>query len=342
VKEMKLSLCAALALLFGAGCGADVDPIEEIKTLRVLGVRKSLPYAKPGDEVELEMLWSDGRPEAQRSPVQVTWFSGCFNPPGDQYFGCYPQLAELDVQSCLTGTGGLRCGLGDRFSLRMETPDGSPLLRPQTKPDLLPYGLAVVFFAACGGRLAPATDPNAFPLDCVDPQGKSLGPDGFVAGYSTIYAYESLTNANPVIGGLDVAGQAAQNACIDDACLTPPAADPRCGDAGVVCVKACDKDGSTTDCPEIPLKPRLDRSIVEKDTVVSGDYDEQIWVSYLVDRGGIREPLRLVNDGVKGWNEDFGTAIFAPREPGPLTVWALVRDNRGGVGWTRATLVVTP
>src|SRR5258708_1863381 len=52
-------LLGALSLSTALGCGPQFDPGNEIKTLRVLGVKKDKPYAQPGDDVNLQLLWHD-------------------------------------------------------------------------------------------------------------------------------------------------------------------------------------------------------------------------------------------------------------------------------------------
>ena len=49
----------------------------------------------------------------------------------------------------------------------------------------------------------------------------------------------------------------------------------------------------------------------------------------------MRADVKLLNDGVTGWNDAFEDEYFAPKEPGPVRIWAVVHDNRGGVGWVR-------
>ena len=50
--------------------------------------------------------------------------------------------------------------------------------------------------------------------------------------------------------------------------------------------------------------------------------------------------VRLLNDATTGFNDDFETLFYPPSEPGPVTLWAVVHDNRGGVAWARGTLWV--
>ena len=70
------------------GCGPKFDPPDQLSTLRVLGVQKDLPYAQPGQTVNLQMLWEDASPSAGR-PIQITWSEPCANPDGDLYYSCF-------------------------------------------------------------------------------------------------------------------------------------------------------------------------------------------------------------------------------------------------------------
>ena len=89
MKRALLPLLAALSLA-SVACGPEFDPSNELKTLRVLGVQKDKPYAQPGDEVTLQMLWHDALGDRDRA-VERAWVGGCVNPPGDLYYGCFAQ-----------------------------------------------------------------------------------------------------------------------------------------------------------------------------------------------------------------------------------------------------------
>jgi hypothetical protein len=94
-------------VLATVGCGADFDSPDVVKSLRVLGVRKDHPYAKPTVDpanpslVNLTMLDYDGTHKTDPSdstklrPIQRLWFSGCDNLPGDQYFTCFVRMYAL-------------------------------------------------------------------------------------------------------------------------------------------------------------------------------------------------------------------------------------------------------
>lgn len=318
-----LPLIAIASLGLTACGGDDFESPSKIQGVRVLAVKKSAPYAKPGEKVELEILYWDGKsdPDEQR-PLEVTWFGGCQNPAGDLYYGCYPQLAELFAgppsadQLQLVGTG-------NRFEVTM--PDDIISSRPPPLDDSPAYGLGYVFFTACAGRLGPppaGSETDGLPLTCYGPNDEVLGPDEFVPGYTSIYAYENLRNENPVMQDLLFDGHGASD---------EPLRIRRC------------EEGSK--CRKYELRAIIDRSSAELDPLADPAPDgspiqEQLWVNYYATRGEIERPVRLVNDATKGWNDQSESSWEVPREPGTVVFWAVVRDNRGGVDWKERRVVV--
>ena len=78
---------------------------------------------------------------------------------------------------------------------------------PPSDPTQPAYGLGYVFFAICAGEIKPISVANEldFPFGCFDEANNRLGPDDFVAGYTSIYVYKpelAITNANPAVSGL--------------------------------------------------------------------------------------------------------------------------------------------
>jgi hypothetical protein len=68
--------------------------------------------------------------------------------------------------------------------------------------------------------------------------------------------------------------------------------------------------------------------------------EEQVWVAYYITSGELKSSLRLVNDATKGFNEDHNTEYTAPAESGPVRLFAVVHDNRGGVSWQEGKIIV--
>jgi hypothetical protein len=215
------------------------------------------------------------------------------------------------------------------------------------------FGLIFSFFALCAGTLefVPPTQEGALPIGCRDEEGNLLGSDDFIIGYASMYVFpdpkapgQFFLNQNPEVLGFQVAGaDVTADTCVNAECVgTPPAAEINCDDPAndAICFDACPDDGEPT-CPEIPIKPLLGSkdTVPERDQVsieyYGRDVGEQMWINYFVDRGGVRSDVRLLNDAVTGWNDDYGTDFFAPKESGTVTIWAIARDNRGGTGWVR-------
>lgn len=342
-----LKSAVGMALSLGvSACGAEFDPPSELKTLRVLGVQKDKPYAKPGDDVIVKMLWHDASDAAGR-PIQRGFLSGCFNPIGDLYTGCFASLGDPSQIAFEVGTS-------DEFTFTI--PEDIITSRPPPPDPKQPrYGLAYLFFAACAGALVPV-EPTAdagFPLRCLDEEGTPLGPEDFVAGYSQVYVFDEFTNANPIVTGFafrDVEhGADDPFTCVGDECVveaTTPVdvENVDCDGEGERCVPACAEDGDALECDEFLLHPLIDRASVEPDSVTAAaygrDYEEQMWVNYYATRGSLRSPVRLVNDATAGFNEDYGTKFYAPKEPGPVRLFAVVHDNRGGMSWSGTTIWV--
>jgi hypothetical protein len=338
---------AALSALMSqmlTGCGPELDPISRIETLRIVGVSKSAPYARPGESVDLRLLWEDGR-QGPVPEVDTFFAFWCLNPPAGLFAECLRQPPASGREPQF---------IANSNTFTLEIPEDA--LRPSLiDPSLPQSGMAVVFYGVCAGRLdgavvqdgglnaevlSGAADGEALIPRCLDDDGNELGPDDFVVGYSTILVYEELRNENPEITGFRVNGQDVAIDCIDEECDAPfevPELDGCEGD--VACLKACEDDGALFLCDQIEITALVDESSAEQDSYAQVAYgtevQESIWVSYFIDRGNVSPPVKLVNDAARGWQEDYSSAIFAPKDPGPLRIWAAVRDNRGGISWVR-------
>jgi hypothetical protein len=319
------------------GCGAELDRVSELAGLRVIAVQKDKPYAQPGDTIAMKMLFVDASEEEGR-PIQIGWLSGCIDPPGDLFQGCFaggfdPALASFEQGEALTD-----------FSFTLP-PDIISRRPPAQDPRQPPYGIAVVFFAACAGTLSFDFGSTAgFPIRCLDADGRALLSRDFVAGYSTIYSFEGFPNANPLVNGFSFRGEdvSPEFSCVADGCLEPgpdPATLPE-----LLTVPHCPEDGDPAACDPIPLRALVDPASAEPDSVTAAAYgrnfQEQLWVSYYATDGRLRSDTRLVNDATRGWNAEHGTDFYAPSEPGVVRLFAAVHDNRGGVAWTGVSIAV--
>lgn len=352
-------LTLALSLAGALGCGEDFDPASQVDSLRVLGVRKSAPYARPGQSVDLELLWHDAIPDRPRP--QIAWLALCENPDGDLFTGCLSSRPSLDP-SRISLPDPVAERANDHFSFATSANIISS--RPPPKdPGLVPYGLDYVFFAVCAGSLALQPEAQQSPLVCYqeldDEPGFSAGDQqldsrDFVFGYTEIFSYDELDNANPLVDGvefdgrllypgqppLDSNGEALdapaltpEDFCIGSGCSPAPAfEDPS------VCPEALSYPPCAGDCPSLRISPLVDPASAELDVVSSGQSDvllEQMWVNYYATAGEVGDEVTLLNDAIEGWQADYGTD-YAPSEEAAVSyLWSVAHDNRGGSQWAR-------
>jgi hypothetical protein len=351
VRTLALAACAGLLAL--AACSPGYEAQATLSSLRVLAVKKSLPYAHPGDEVKLSVLLHDGRDPAKKADkVEVSWFSGCENPVGDAFAACFLQFPELYVPENPAGKGfEFSYTLKDDIISGRSAPAGG---------GSTPFGLSFVFFTACAGHLGAAPKGESFPVACFTEDGERVGSDGFVVGYSQIFAYDEIANHNPVITGFQIDDQdlaapapGGPIECIGDDCVAleqsesqadAPAPDddaPECT-TEPWCIERCTKT-RLDDCPKHSVKALLDKDENRENDEVSPkregkDILEQMWINYYVDESKLDGEIKLLQDATEDWYEKHGTKFFAPQKPGPFHVWAVAHDNRGGAEWIRVRL----
>lgn len=373
--SLRRSLLGALALAafggpaLGSGCAGGFAPPSQVDGLRVLSVQADKPYGvdcapctpppggtckptcKLASQVTFEMTHADGLSEPDHvRGLQILWLGGCFNPPGDAYYGCYPQLAGLlkgfDLAKLLaSGT----VGLGDTFTLSL--PPNLISGRPKAPPGTTPYGLAYVFFAVCAGKLGAAPTEGtglagSFPIGCFDEKGNRLGADSFVPGYTQVYAFSDFrSNENPVVLGMTIEGRPLRDGFTADACSVSP--DDRLAPAG------CGRPDPFKDCTSYDLDVVVPDDVAELDpSGVSQDgspLHETVWVDYFTDQGSLDSPVKLVSDATTGIQRNHGVRWIGPprrerdaEDPGPVPVnlWAVVHDARGGETVIHRTLEV--
>jgi hypothetical protein len=350
-------LPALLVLGALSGCNDKLPPGSSLDGVRVLAVQLDPPFGRPGAAVALTMASVDTRPAAEVAlrPLQVAWFGGCFDPVGDAPDQCIAAmegwiagLSPAQIAGHEPPPAGLGAGLigqgtsfsvtlpADLISARPPTPDGSP-----------PFGIAQVYFAACGGELRAiprSASPQGFPVGCFDPAtGEALGAHDLVVGNAQIRAYDALSNQNPMITGLTMEGHPlGQQACAKDADC---AASEGCG-AAHACLpvaQAC-HEGKVDDCPKITFGAVVDPATIDlDDTGASFPTRENVWVSYFTTSGQFADEVRLVSGpdiAPRAPADCEGTWQIAPSFTGEATLWAVARDGRGGVSWASHGVIV--
>lgn len=368
----------ALALVGGgwlASCGPRGFPDEAlVDSVRILATRADLPYAKPGDTVTLTVLATDQRP-AKPEPMLVYWLPDlltgqpfCENPANDAYYSCFTPpdagaiaLAASDAGAAdgTAGTGSLPCAnLQPGIDLSPCLPPPGPTFaislpkdiitsHPVVMGALVPYGVAIVFNMACAGHpeILPANPSNlsvnALPVGCFDKDHSLLGADSYVVGYATVYAYDSLTNQNPVLTDVLFQGKGLEAGVLGDSSAEQDAGSP---DASGVVIPHCTASKSS-ECPSFSFDVAVPPSSQERDPLDLGSngqpLGEQIWVDYYITAGSLSQDARLLYDPTVGKVTTATSTLYqAPTTPTAATFWVVVHDNRGGVGWDVVPFVV--
>lgn len=354
---------AALALtgaVLANGCGASFLPLSKLTTLRVLAVTIDQPYPQPGDTVTFDLFTVDARPgsEVATPELNTVWFT-CEDPPGDQYFACFavsgagglfgiPDGAPIPDRLCKEDLEALPPGvvpIGP--TLTYEVPDDLISRRP--KPTAGPYyGLTYAFFIVCDGCLEFVPPPDEvgragyFPLRCVTPEGEVVGPDGFTVGYTQIYAFEDArSNENPLMTGMTLGGAELSDDPGQMAVVAPCAVTDEERQAPLTC-------GATDPferCPTLDLTVTVPDDVAEPDPYAlrldGTPFFEAVWVSYFTEGGDLSSAIKLVADAESGLLEDFSTKWLPPAQEGPVDLYAVIRDNRGGSSIIKRTVLVS-
>lgn len=339
-------------------CGVEFDSIGQLDGLRVLGVENDTPLPKPGETVNLRMVYHDtGDDDGAARDISFFWLAGCENPPNDAYQGCLVLFGEVaaklgealsaeataeEVSELIAelASAGVTFGFGDTF----QTQVSADIISQQAGVDAA-YGLSFVFFAACAGELRPETTEDGFPVACYDELGERLSARDFVAGYTSMYSYEAQENRRPKIIGMRIAGTEVPRSrlCINEECeaLVP---DPdRACDSKAPRVSRCQDGAVRQTCPKLDVSVIVDADSVDQDAPLSLGGEaapEPMWVNYHTDRGSFTSDLSLINDIESGFRSNPETQYLVAETPGPAFIWAAVRDNRGGFAWARTSICV--
>jgi hypothetical protein len=319
-------------------------------------------YAKPGDTVLLSVLAADGR-TSKPEPMVIYWFPVtfaapltlplpskdfvCEDPANDAYFACFASL--VDGAPVDGGAGGTKLPIAPGIDLSPYLPPPSPTFSVTLSQDIIkkhtpvagttyPYGIAIVFNMACAGHpeLLPQNSSNLsfnqLPVGCFDKNGNPVDSDSYVVGYATIYAFETLTNQNPVISQMVYQGKDMDGGFVGDSGVADVGS---FGDAGIVVppCTATNAEGCPTYSFDIDV-PDSSWEVDPQDLGPNGQpLHEQIWVDYYWTAGNFSDDSRLVYDPTLGYVGGTAVTMTAPATPMAATFWAVVHDNRGGVAW---------
>jgi hypothetical protein len=295
ILRARLAACAWLVLCAGgSGCDSPFQPGSHIDRLRLLALSAEQPFVRPGERASLTLLVADAQGQ-EAEPPRFAWAS-CAQPEATSVDACLRALdGEWTEYDPSTGP------------LELEIPgDALSGLPDSARPSAF-HGVAVV---ACPGSIASG-DTSGVPVTCRDPGGSLLPITEFDVGVKRIFVRERDRNDNPRIAGLRWDGRAWPE---DEIPTALPCA------AGIDDVE---------DCPErTQHRISIDARAAEAGIDENGTkFDEQLIVQAYATQGVFRDEVRIAEDGAHVW------AAQAVRGEELATLWFVVRDDRGGVGW---------
>jgi hypothetical protein len=293
-----LSALSALSVVLLAACGATFDPGSRVTTERLLAVAADQPYARPGDTVKLQALAFDpaGR------PTTFGW-ALCVNPAASTPLGCLAELAAQAERAHVPPA--VVVSPDPTFTLTVPS-DALSSLPPGGRPSAS-IGVLTI---ACPGVLT-LVPSQGLPYTC-EAGGRALDTHEAILGMKRIFIRAKDVNANPAIAAVTWDGAAWPEAEVKE-------------------VSACaehtnvyeDCDGESHHVAAVAAAGVREVGIDENGTA----FEEQVIVQYYATEGIFEHDVKTAADPETGWK---ARDVSRGRT---VTLWLVLRDDRGGVRW---------
>jgi hypothetical protein len=235
--------------------------------------------------------------------VPVSWAS-CARPLSPSALGCVQVLPK-----------GSPLATGPTFSLTLPATalDGVPDVAKKT-----------VFFGAvqvaCPGAVSTTGGPEGLPVRCDDPSGRALKLGDYELAVKRVYVRATDRNQNPAIARITWDGAEWPEAEVKAMAACDSATTNRFDDCG----------GESHTLAIVPADGAAERGVDE----TGAQYAEQLLAQYYSTEGLFEYQAK---DGVRS------TTTFKARKGAAgktLTLWFVLRDDRGGVGWVSRKIAV--
>ncbi len=300
-----LGSLGSLGLLATTSCAPDFDPVSRVVTLRVLAQQTDLPFAKPGETVNISSLSYD----PQGRTLNWAW-AACVNPAESTVQGCLDKIAD---DATATGTPIILAQGPDMSHFSYTVPSDALSSLPEKARPAAQIGVLSV---ACPGDLSLQTDSNNLPFTCREPgTGRALALDEFIFGMKRIQVRQTDRNQNPIIEQVTFDG-----------------ADWPEGE--VKQVTACDTDNNDykpcSDASKHKISARPSAASTESGTTEFGvAFSEQVIIEYYATDGVFEYEIKIASSPETGW------AARKAASGKDLTLWMVVHDDRGGATWAQ-------
>jgi hypothetical protein len=302
-KLATIGFLLGLSSLFA--CAADFDPGARVSSYRVLGQQADVPFAKPGETVNISSLSYDplGR--------SVTWAWGaCVNPEASTVQGC---LDKIEADAAASGSSPILAQGPELSHFSYTVPADTLASLPD---DAKASAMIGILSIACPGDLSFEQGSNNLPFSCKEiGTGRVFALDEYIVGLKRIQVRATDRNQNPQIAQVTFDG-----------------ADWPEGE--VKQVIACDTDNNDyKPCADdtrhqIAARPTAD-SVESGRTEFGADFNEQVIVEYYATEGVFEYEVKIAEEPETGW------AARKAASGQDLTLWMVVHDDRGGAIWTQ-------
>jgi hypothetical protein len=301
---MGRSICGVLL----AACTMEFDPSSQVSGVRILAMQADLPYAKPGERVNLKALVVDGQGRT------LTWgYSTCTVPQDPAARACVARpdsvpLGAPDARSSLAlRTGAIEFGLTVPLDVVNRVPEEARI-----------GSFIGVNLAVCPGELRAEIGAQGLPIACRLDNGALANLPEYDTGTKRIYVRQVDRNTNPVIERVTWNGQIWSEGEVR---------------AVLACASAEERnyslcEGEAADIAVVPAAASFERGRTE----FGDSFAEQLVVQYYAPDGIFEYGTRtgtLPETRYKGRQGSKGKVI---------EMIFVLRDDRGGVAWTRRSV----
>lgn len=339
----KILLGMPFALILAGCTDVEMPDGRHIGSVRVLGVQAEPPTLLPGETTQLKLACADGRQGPKTAPdcdVEVAWFGNCNNPTDNDPSKCLaqygtwtdsmaPNLADATRESYPAGFG---------FGPSLEFTAPSDILAGELDAggQRIRYGVSYFYFMVCAGTIRRANGSDKrLPVECYDPAtAQVLDQRSKVVGITTVYSYDLIRSNNPEVKLSAFDFVSAPQDCSVSACPANHecSASHRC----VPVVPACTQKGSSACKPHAFFLALSGDSVslLARDGTRIEEPKKAVWLDLYTNAGFVDEDARFAL-GSRGGDSEWVTPPLQWWAPPFATehahVWAVIRDNRGGL-----------
>lgn len=337
-------LCAIPLIHLLAGCtDVDMPNGRYIGSVRVLGVQAEPPTLGPGETTRLMVSCADGRQGPKTAPdcdVEVAWFGACNNPVENDPSKCMDQYgAWMDTMvPTLADAASDTYPAGFGFGPTFEFTAPSDILTQELEfgEQRIRYGVSYFYFMVCAGRIQRASGgEKRLPVECYDrATSRVLDQRSKVIGITTVYSYDLVRSVNPVVS-LSVFDM---RNLPPDCSVSPCPANYECVKSHrcIPVVPACTQKGTPACNPHSLMLALSEQSvsILGRDGTQLVEPKKGVWLELYTNAGFVDEDARFTLGPSRPMAEWITPPLLWWAPPVPTDnahLWAVIRDNRGGV-----------